>query len=112
MVAIRHRDQSRQLGNNTDRRKLALARIMNIQGIMVKSGSCPDASSQDRHWMRIARKTLKEGTLLFMHHRMMRDKIFEPLLLLRIGKFAFEQQIADFRKIALRCELLNRITAI
>ena len=62
--------------------------------------------------MCVAAETLEEPHHLFVHHRVVRDIIIEIRALARRWKFAIQQQITGFEKIAVLGQLLDRVTAI
>ena len=62
--------------------------------------------------MRVVMETVQEVLQRLMHHRVMRDLVFECAELCCIRQLAIDQQIGDFKKTRLLCQLLDRITAI
>lgn len=62
--------------------------------------------------MRIPAKPAEDSGDLVVQHRMAADVLFKIRLLLRVGQFPVQQQIADFHEIGLIGQLLDRVAAV
>ena len=62
--------------------------------------------------MRVTPEAAEQELHLLMHHRVARHAIVKIFFLRLVGQFAIEEQIADFQKVAMFGQLLNRIAAV
>jgi hypothetical protein len=91
---------------------LALARIVDIGGVVVKRRQRADDAAHDRHRMRVAAETAIERRELVVHHRVHGDGAVEIRHLLLVRQVAVQQQVADFQKARMLRELVDGIAAI
>ncbi len=111
-IFIGHGDQGRHLGDQAHGRNFAMARIVDVERIMVERGQRADSADQNRHRVRIAAETTEEELHLLVHHGVQRDGVVELVLLLLVRQFAVQQQVAGFEEVAIDGQLLDRIAAI
>ena len=62
--------------------------------------------------MCIAAEPLQEEMHRLVNERVVHHEVLEVFLFFRVGQFAFEKQITDFKVVAVAGELLDRIAAI
>ena len=102
----------RHLGDQAVAGDLALARIVDVGGVVIEGRQRADHAAHDRHRMRVAPEAAEEAGQLLVHHRVMGDGVAE-ILHLRLGRqFAVQQQIADLQKVGMFGQLVDRIAAI
>ena len=111
-ILIGHGRDRRQLGDQADRRDLALPGIRDVGRIVVEGRHCADHADHRRHGMAVAAEAAEEIVHLFMHHRMMRDTMFEIAELFDGRQFAIEKQVADFQIMRFLGQLLDRVAPI
>ena len=111
-VLVTHRYQGGQLGNQADRRNVAMMGIGDVQRVVVEGGEGADDADQHRHRMRIAPEPAEKRAHLLVHHGVLRHRVDELLLLVGRRQLALEQQIADLEEVAVHRELFDGITAI
>mgnify|MGYP003694788211 CR=1 FL=1 len=68
-VLVAHRHQRRQLGDQADRRDLAVVRVGDVERIVIERRQRADHADQHRHRMRVAAEAAEELAHLLVHHR-------------------------------------------
>ena len=112
MILVGHRSDRRHLGDQPDRGDHTLVGIGDIGRVVIEGRQRADDAAHHRHRVRVAAEAAEELRHLLVHHRMTGHAIVE-ILLLRLGRqFAVKQQVADFQKIAVLGQLVDRITAM
>ena len=111
-VLVRHRDQRRHLGDQPDRRDVALGRVVQVDRVGVERRQRADQPGHHRHRMGIPAEAAQEGLHLLVDHRVLGHAAGELRLLRRVRQLAVEQQVADLHEVALGRELLDRIAAV
>ena len=111
-VLVGHGRDRRQLGDQPEGGNLAAARIVDIDGVVIKRRQRADHAAHDRHWVRVTAKAVVKARELFMHHGVVRDGVDEFRQLRRIRQLAVHNQVGHFEEAAIRGQILDRITAI
>ena len=62
--------------------------------------------------MRVVMEAVQEVAQRLLHHRVMRDFVFERAGLIRRRQFAVDQEVGDFEKVRLLCQLLDRVATV
>ena len=91
---------------------LALARIVDVGGVVIEGRQRPDHAAHHRHRMGVAAEAAEEGRQLLMHHGVMVDGVFEFLHLALVRQFAVEQQIAGLQEAGMLGQIGDGIAAI
>src|SRR3546814_8025953 len=76
-IFIRHRRDCRHLRDQPVAGDHALVRVVDFGRIMVEGAEGADDTAQDRHRMRVAAESAKEGRKLIVHHRVEADGVGE-----------------------------------
>ena len=111
-VLVGHRDQRRHLGDQPDRRDLALPGVVQVHRVRVERRQRADQAGHDRHRVRIAAEAAHEELHLLVDHRVVGHALDEIRLLLRVRQLAVQQQVAGLEVVALRRQLLDRVAAV
>ena len=111
-VLVGHRDQRRHLGDQADRRDVALVRIVQVDRVRVERRQRADETRHHRHRVRVAAEAAHEELHLLVDHRVPGHAADEIDLLRRVRQLAVEQQVADLHEVALHRELLDRVAAV
>jgi hypothetical protein len=109
---VRHRCDSRHLGNEPVGRDPAVFGIKNVESVVVEGRQRPGYPAHDSHRVRIAPETPIDRVDLLVEHRVIgnvRDKL--RFLLVR-WQLAVEQQPGDLQEIRMLDELVYRITPV
>ena len=111
-VFVGHGHQRRHFGNQTDRRNLAVLRVVDVSTVMVEGRQCPHQAGHDGHGVGIAAETAQEELHLFVDHGVVGHSLGELCLALRVGQVAVEQEVTGLHKVAIGCQLLNRVAPV
>jgi hypothetical protein len=105
-------DDRRHLGDEPDRRHLALPGVVDVGRIVVEGRHRARDAADDRHRVRVAPEAAEEIGHLVVKHGVLRDPALEVLDLRGRRQLAVEQQVADLEEVRLLGELLDRVAAI
>ena len=94
------------------REDLAMARIIDVHGVVIERGHRRDHRRHHRHRVRVVMEAVEETQQRFVDHRVVLDRLVELLELAADGQVAVDQQVRGFEEIRLRGELLDRVAAI
>jgi hypothetical protein len=111
-IFVGHRGDRRHLGNQAVRGDEAVARIEDVEAVVVEGGERANHPAHHRHRVRIAAEPAVDHVQLLVDHRVVGDVAREFLLLRRARQFAVEQEPRDFEVVALPDQLIDRIAAI
>src|SRR5690606_36348407 len=111
-ILVRHRNQSRQLGDQADSRHMTVMRIRDVRGVMVERRQSTDQASQYCHGVGVRTEAAQEVLHLFLNHGVVRDQGVKFLLLICVGQLAVQDQVAHIHEIALLCQLVDRVTTV
>ncbi|MNK98430.1 hypothetical protein D3C87_1187920 [compost metagenome] len=111
-VLVCHRDQRRHLGDQADRRDVAMLRVRDVGGVVVERGQRADQARQHGHRVRVAAEAAQEEMQLLVDHRVMGHLRVEIGLLVLVGQFAVQDQVADVHEVAIDGQLLDREAAV
>jgi hypothetical protein len=111
-IAVGGGGNRRHLGDQTDRRELALGRIVDVEGVVVERGQRTHRGHAHGHRVSVVMEALEEVLQRLAHHRVMRHFVVELGEFVGLGQFAVDQQIGNFKKIGMFRQLLDRIAAI
>ncbi|MNN15143.1 hypothetical protein D3C81_1282390 [compost metagenome] len=87
-------------------------RIIDVHRVVVERAHGAHETRQHGHRVGIAAEAAQEELQLLVNHRVVHHAVDELFLLLGVGQFALQQQVAGFQVIALACELFDRIAAV
>jgi hypothetical protein len=90
----------------------ALPGIIDIEVVVVEGGQGANHAAQDGHRMGIATEAVEEPPDLLVQHGVAGDVLAEGRQLLRVGQFAFQQQIRHLDEIRMFGELLDRVAPV
>ena len=111
-IFVGHRRERRHLGDHAHRSDLALARIVDVDRVVIEGRQRADAGHHDRHRMRVTAEAVEEPRHLLVDHGVAADAVVE-LGLLRGGRqLAVEQHVAGLEEVAVFGELVDRVAAI
>ena len=111
-IFVGHRRERRHLGDHAHRSDLALARIVDVDGVVIEGRQRADAGHHDRHRMRVTAEAVEEPRHLLVDHGVAADAVVE-LRLLRGGRqLAVQQHVAGLEEVAVFGELVDRVAAI
>ena len=102
----------RHLGDQPEGRDLALARIVDVEVVVVEGGQRPDHAAEDRHRMGVAAEAVEEAPQLLVHHGVVGDVLAEFGELGAGRQLAFQQQVGDLDEVRLLGQLLDRVAAV
>ncbi|MCY1527161.1 hypothetical protein D9M68_622190 [compost metagenome] len=111
-VLVGHRDQRRHLGDQADGRDVAMLRVRDVGRVVVERRQRADQAGQDGHRVRVAAEAAQEEMQLLVHHRVMGDLRVEIGLLVLVGQFAVQDQVADVHEVAVHGQLLDGEAAV
>lgn len=111
-VLVGHGGNRRHLGDQADRRDLALPGIRDVGAVVVEGGHCADHAHHDRHRVRIAAEPGEETVHLFVHHGVVSHAAFEVFQLCGGRQFTVKQQVADFEEMRLAGQLVDRVAPV
>ncbi len=111
-VSIAGSGDGRHLGDQTDRGKLAVVGVIDIQRLVIEGRQRGDRRGQHGHRVRVVMEALEKIPLRLVHHRVMRDVVFEAGELGLVRQLAVEQQVGHLEEGRLFSQLLDRVTAI
>ena len=111
-ILVGHRRQRRHLGDHPHRGDFALARIVDVDRVVVEGRQRADARHHHRHRMRVAAEAVEEPRHLLVDHGVAADPVVEFRLLRRGRQLAVEQHVAGLEEVAVFGELVDRIAAI
>jgi hypothetical protein len=94
------------------REYLAVARVVDVRGVLIERGHRGDHGRDHRHRVRIMMKALEEAQELLVEHRMACDRGFEGVQLALARQIAVDQEVCNFQETRFRRQLLNRVPAI
>ena len=112
MILVGHGSDRRQLGNHPVAGNLALARIVDVERVVVERRHGADNGNHDRHRMSIAAEALEKPRHLLMDHRVVRDRMLEGPALRLCRQFAVIEQVAGFDEVAVLGQLVDGIAAV
>ncbi len=112
MVLVGPGDDRRQLGDQPDRRDLALPRVEYVGAVVVEGRHRADDAADDRHRVRVAAEAAVEIVHLLVEHGVVRHPPLEILHLLAGRQFAVDQQVADLEEMRFLGQLVDRVAAI
>ena len=102
----------RQLRDDAVREDLAVARIVDVGGVVVEGRHRGDHRRHHRHRMGVVVEALEEAQQLLVDHRVAHDRVVERVEL-RLGRqIAVDQQVGDLEEARVLGELFDRIAAI
>ena len=111
-VLVRIGDDGRHLRDQAHGRKLAVGGVVDVEGIVVEGGECPDDTHQHTHGMRVGTIAVHETPDTLMHHGVTPHQNVEVLPFPGRGQLAAQQQVADLEIAAAFRQLLDGIAAI
>jgi len=111
-ILVGHGRDGRHLGDQAVAGDLALHRIRNVGGIVVKCRERANHAAHHGHRVRITAEAAVEAAQLLMHHGVASDGVGELVELRLAGQFAIQQQVADFHEAGMFCQLADRIAAV
>ncbi len=101
-----------ELGDDAMREDLAVARVMDIHGVVIERRHRRHHRRHHRHGMRVVVEAVEEAQQRLVEHGVVTDVAGELLELLRRGELSEQQQVGDLHEGALFRELLDRVAAI
>ena len=111
-VLVRHRGDRRQLGDQPVGGDHPLRRIFDIGAVVVEGREGAGHAAENRHRVGVTAEAAQEVVDLLMDHRVIGDGLVEGYHLLGRGQFAMEEQVADFKEIAVLRQIFDRIAAV
>lgn len=99
-------------GNQAVDGDLAVLGIGDFQAVLIEGGQGADYADHHCHGVGVAAETAEEPGELFVHHGMAGYGVDEGFFLFFGGELAVNQQIADFKVVAVFGKLLDGIAAI
>ena len=99
-VFVGHCHQGWHLGNQPDRRDVAVLRIVDVGAVMVEGRQRANEPGHDRHRMGVPPETPQKKLHLLVHHRVVGDSLDEICLTGDVGQGAVQQQMASLQKVA------------
>ena len=111
-VAIARRGNRRHLGDQADRRQLAVGSIIDVGAVVVERRQRRDRGASIAIGCASWWKALEKVLLRLVHHRVMRDVVLEAGELLLVRQLAIEQQIRYLEEARLLRQLFDRIAAV
>ena len=102
----------RHFRNQAEGSDFTLARIIDVEIVVIEGRQRANHTAHHRHWVRIAAEAIKEAAQLFMQHGVIGHTLAEFLILRGIRQIAIQQQIGNFEEARFFGQLFNRIATI
>ena len=102
----------RHFRNQAEGRDFTLARIIDVQIVVIEGRQSADHTAHYRHRVRVAAEAVKEAAQLFVQHGVIGHTLAKFLILRGIGQIAIQQQIGNFEEARFFGQLINGIAAI
>ena len=111
-VLVGGRGDCRDLGDDPVREDLAVARVMDVQRVVVEGRHRRDHGRHLRHRMGVVMEAVVEAQQRLVDHRVAHDAVLERIELELGRQLAVDQQVGDFEEGALLRQLLDGIAAV
>ena len=111
-IAVAHRRNGRDFGNQAVNRDFAVFGISDVQTVLIERGQSTDHTHHHRHRMRVAAETAEEPSKLFVYHGVVAHGTFKFRFLLGRRQFAVNQQVANFQIVGFFGKLFDGITTV
>ncbi len=111
-VLVGRGGDGRNLRNDAMREDLAVARIVDVGGVVVERRHRGDDRGHHRHRVRIVVETAEEAQQRLVQHRVATDVVDEFLELRLLRQLAVQQQVADLHVAALLGQLLDGVATM
>ena len=112
VVAVGEGGQGRHLGDQADRRHVALLLVFDVLGVGVERGERADPGEQHPHRVGVVAEALEELLEVLVDEGVVGD-VVDPAVELRAGRqLAEDQQVGDLEEGGALAELLDRVAAV
>ena len=111
-VFITARGERWDLGDDPVDRHVSRLIFSRVLIIVIKARERTDCPAKHGHRMAVPAIALEEAFDLIVQHGVVRDRVFERLELVLVRQLAMDQQVSDFERSGLLCQLFDVIAAI
>mmetsp|Transcript_1008 Transcript_1008/g.2454 ORF Transcript_1008/g.2454 Transcript_1008/m.2454 type:complete len:291 (+) Transcript_1008:4717-5589(+) len=111
-VLVGHGHQRGHLGDQADRRDLAVLGVMDVGAVVIEGRHRAHQAGHDGHRVGVTAEAAQEVLHLFMHHGVVHDLVFEVGLLAFVRQLSVQQQITGLEVVAVHRELFDRVATV